>query len=236
MRMIEIKDEILRVASTLNLEETTTLPKFVSTICGGLFAESFHPAQSALPTLAHCVDCFHELQSGGVSPDAVQFMNMAINDTPNRSLFITVDGRICLGPRSVRVGDVVAVFLGCATPPVLRPNGLGQFKLIGEAYCYGLMQGEALLRPLDNMWKQAWRLREGFAAYDTVFINKETREISVLDPRLGRLPSGWNCHCEKGRRWYYWPDGAKNMTTFDPRLTPESLTKRGVEVRDFEIV
>jgi hypothetical protein len=35
---------------------------------------------------------------------------------------------------------------------------------------------------------------------------------------------------------HYWPDGAKKKFPFDPRLTPESLKQREVEVRDFEIV
>jgi hypothetical protein len=237
----EIMDEILRLAGTLNLEDTTTLPEFMSAICTGMFADSFFPAswwRSALPTLAQCLHSFHEFQSDPhyCSSDTIKFLNVVFDATSNRLVFTTSDGRICLGPRAVEVGDVVAVLLGCDSPLVLRPNGLGQFKVIGEAYCHGVMQGEALLGPFDSMWKQAWRPREGIAVHDIVFINTETGEFSALDPRLGPLPSGWNSHCTEGRRWYYWPDGAKKMFPFDPRLIRESLKQRGVEVRDFEIV
>jgi hypothetical protein len=191
-----------------------------------------------MPTVAQCVYSFHEFQSGSrdVSSDTLKFLDIVFDVASNRSLFTTVDGRICLGPRSVRVGDVVAVFLRCATPLVLRPNRLGQFKLTGEAECYGLMQGEALLGPLDSGWKQIWRHVKGWA-YEIAFKNMETGDIAVIDPRLGPLPSGWNAHyVVEAHQWWFWPDGAKNMTVYDPRLTPESLTKRGVEVRHFEIV
>jgi hypothetical protein len=35
----EVMDEVLRLAGTLNLEDTTTLPKFMSAVCTGVFAE-----------------------------------------------------------------------------------------------------------------------------------------------------------------------------------------------------
>jgi hypothetical protein len=134
----------------------------------------------------------------------IKFLNVVFDVTSNRLVFTTSDGRICLGPRTVEVGDVVTVLLGCDSPLVLRPNGLGQFKVIGEAYCHGVMHGEALLGPFDNIWKQAWRPppREGIGVHDTVFVNTETGEVSTLDPRLGPLPSGWTAPCFEGRRWY----------------------------------
>jgi hypothetical protein len=157
IRVDEIIDEILRVAGALNLEDNTTISEFISAICSGLFAESFLPERAELPTLAQCVYSFHDFKSEprNVSSDTIKFLNQALDVVSNRRVFTTGDGRICLGPRAVEVGDVVAVFLGCHTPLVLRPDGLRQFKLVGEAYCHGVMQGEALLGPLDNIWKQA---------------------------------------------------------------------------------
>jgi hypothetical protein len=132
----EIMDEILRLAGTLNLEDATALPEFMSAICTGIFADSFFPARPVLPTLAQCLHSFHEFQSDPhySSSDAIKFLNVVFDVTLNRPVFTTSDGRICLGPRAVEVGDVVAVLLGCDSPLVLRPNGLGQFKVIGEAY------------------------------------------------------------------------------------------------------
>ncbi|GKU06402.1 heterokaryon incompatibility protein or allele [Fusarium langsethiae] len=40
-------------------------------------------------------------------------------------------------------GDLIAVLYGCSTPIVIRPHG-HQFRVIGEAYVQGLMDGEAM--------------------------------------------------------------------------------------------
>ncbi|KAH6714494.1 hypothetical protein BKA61DRAFT_673814 [Leptodontidium sp. MPI-SDFR-AT-0119] len=40
-------------------------------------------------------------------------------------------------------GDLIAILLGCSTPVVIRPNG-DYFKVIGEAYVQGIMEGEAM--------------------------------------------------------------------------------------------
>jgi hypothetical protein len=148
------------------------------------------------------------------------------------------DGRICLGPRAVEVGDVVVVFLGCETPLVLRPHGLGQFKLIGEAYCPGVMHGEPLLGPLGNGWKRVMLpMPSKGDVSEIAFMNMETRDISAQDPRLGPLPSGWNAHYDiEQHHWWFWIAQTAEITPFDPRLTPECLRERGVEVRDFEVV
>jgi hypothetical protein len=43
-----------------------------------------------------------------------------------------------------RVGDVVIVFYGARVPFVLRRTGSGEYRLVGEAYCDTVMDGEAL--------------------------------------------------------------------------------------------
>jgi hypothetical protein len=50
-----------------------------------------------------------------------------------------------MGPAEVVVGDVVVVFCGGRIPFVLRPRegGEGVFEFVGEAYCDGVMDGEA---------------------------------------------------------------------------------------------
>ena len=58
----------------------------------------------------------------------------------------TREGRVGLVPHVAREGDVVAVFEGGRVPFVLRANeGLGRgYTLVGEAYIYGVMEGEVL--------------------------------------------------------------------------------------------
>jgi len=40
-------------------------------------------------------------------------------------------------------GDLIAILFGCSTPIVIRPHG-EYFKVVGEAYVQGLMDGEAM--------------------------------------------------------------------------------------------
>lgn len=60
-------------------------------------------------------------------------------------MFSTSNGHLGTGPEGLYVGDVVCVLYGGDVPYVLRKVGdQGQYKLIGEAYVHGIMQGEAI--------------------------------------------------------------------------------------------
>ena len=60
-----------------------------------------------------------------------------------RRLLITAGGFFGLAPKRAQHGDTIWVLLGCSTPVVLRPLGT-RFKLIGECYVHGAMDGEFL--------------------------------------------------------------------------------------------
>ncbi|RYP57205.1 hypothetical protein DL769_009630 [Monosporascus sp. CRB-8-3] len=63
-----------------------------------------------------------------------------------RRPFVTGDGRPGLALADTRPGDQICVLNGASVPFVIRPNSKGEFRLVGEAYIYGLMDGEALER------------------------------------------------------------------------------------------
>jgi hypothetical protein len=42
-----------------------------------------------------------------------------------------------------RRGDLIAIIFGCSTPLVIRPHGR-YFKVVGEGYVQGVMNGEAM--------------------------------------------------------------------------------------------
>jgi hypothetical protein len=51
--------------------------------------------------------------------------------------------------------DVIAVFYGASTPFLLHPvPGEQMYQLMGEAYCHGIMQGEALLKKNESRYGQ----------------------------------------------------------------------------------
>ena len=58
--------------------------------------------------------------------------------------FCTTKGkRLGMVPRAARKGDIICAFLGAITPFVLRPDGCGNYRLVGECYVQGLMYGES---------------------------------------------------------------------------------------------
>jgi hypothetical protein len=61
----------------------------------------------------------------------------------HRRLFVTLPGRVGLGPRAMQLRDVVALLRGGHTPCILRLDE-EKFRLIGSAYVHGIMNGEAV--------------------------------------------------------------------------------------------
>ena len=57
-----------------------------------------------------------------------------------RSFFTTSCGHIGLGPAAIKVGDHISVLAGSQVPFMLRSSG-DQFKVVGEAYVHGIMDG-----------------------------------------------------------------------------------------------
>ncbi|KAG4432561.1 hypothetical protein IFR05_011949 [Cadophora sp. M221] len=72
------------------------------------------------------------------------YMSMFQNMARHRSFGFTKKGFLALVPSVCNAGDVVAVFAGGNVPFVLRGTGEeGQFKVIGESFVQGIMDGEA---------------------------------------------------------------------------------------------
>ena len=66
---------------------------------------------------------------------------------PHRKFFRTKKGFIGLGPRSMRQGDLVCILYGGRVPFILRKEG-NHYRLVGESYVHGIMEGEAVTK--DN--------------------------------------------------------------------------------------
>jgi hypothetical protein len=61
-----------------------------------------------------------------------------------RRPFISMEGQPGIGPAHTQNGDVICIFLGGDIPFIIRDNGDGSYRLIGEAYVHGVMAGEAM--------------------------------------------------------------------------------------------
>lgn len=62
----------------------------------------------------------------------------------DRKPLLSNKGHVGLVPANAEPGDYICIFLGLAVPFVLRAVTGGKFRLIGEAYVYGIMDGEWL--------------------------------------------------------------------------------------------
>jgi hypothetical protein len=63
--------------------------------------------------------------------------------TRRRRLFRTARGYVGLSAGSVKAGDEVCVLFGSLVPIVLRREGR-PWRVVGEGYVHGIMDGEAL--------------------------------------------------------------------------------------------
>ena len=68
----------------------------------------------------------------------------ALSPSLDRKPFCLKEGYIGLGPIDITIGDTVCVFLGGDLPFVLRPLHGGKWRLLGEAYCHNIMDGELM--------------------------------------------------------------------------------------------
>lgn len=67
----------------------------------------------------------------------------------SRAMFVSESGYIGQGPRCLQTGDIICILYGGIVPFILRPEG-HNFLLVGEAYVYGIMDGEAVQN--DHKW------------------------------------------------------------------------------------
>lgn len=127
---------------------------------------------------------------------------------------------------------------------VLRPQSKDPktFALVGDAFVYGLHDATALLGPLPSPWRV--QVVEDDAGYLTryKFFNPVSGVISDEDPRLGPL--------EQWTRVARHPRTAEDPVIFqcfqsnqtgeiikhDPRLEPEALIGRGVNIDTYCLV
>lgn len=80
---------------------------------------------------------------GGEQPgNAENFKEAFVTACTQRRIFSTEKCHIGLGPRAMQPGDHVCLLEGATVPIILRPSKDG-FKVVGEAYVSGVMQGEA---------------------------------------------------------------------------------------------
>ncbi|OQV06672.1 hypothetical protein CLAIMM_11213 [Cladophialophora immunda] len=161
-----------------------------------------------------------------------------------RRYFVTDRGYIGLGPAGCEVGDIICVFLGYDAPVLLRTQSGNPktFALIGDAFVYGLHDATALLGQIPSPWRV--QVFEDDAGYLTAyrFFNPQTNVLSDEDPRLRPLEQ-WTRVTGPPRtaddpvifQWFQHNQTGETIK-HDPRLNPEALIARGLNVDTFCLV
>ncbi|KAG9231580.1 hypothetical protein BJ875DRAFT_506607 [Amylocarpus encephaloides] len=108
------------------------------------------PFQSMENSTASLVE---EIEDGEEEIGEKEQVSVAINASVmmnRRRLFVLKSGLVGLAPWDAATGDIVAILFGCRFPVILRRVGKRQgdktYKLVGEAYIDGIMNGEAMAR------------------------------------------------------------------------------------------
>lgn len=93
---------------------------------------------------------YSELRKEARNGNWERFREAAAEVCHMRKFFCTSKGLFGLGPAMVQADDLVCVLFGADTPFVLR-RAETRYKVVGECYVHGLMQGQA---------RRAWRRGE----------------------------------------------------------------------------
>ena len=225
-------------------ERDATVSSLCRTICCNIFADKYSPPSSNFLTFESCrqytcriIDTTRETALE-TSRQIVFYLAQVRFAIRGRSFFTTNDGYIGLAPIATKPGDQVCILLGCQSPLVLRPCGNGSHKVVGECYIDGFMDGAAYLGPLPSKWQLVERYFEGGSNRYYSFLDRLSGEFQIEHPRLGPLPAGWYIgdHRRKDAFILYANDETGERTWRDPRMSPEALTARGVELREFRLV
>ncbi|KAI4281776.1 MAG: hypothetical protein L6R38_003431 [Xanthoria sp. 2 TBL-2021] len=215
------------------------------TLCAAEFREMSTPANPDFPfleeSLKYIMDCDDWLRQNSTKPPRPHSSYMAhVNGfSSGRVLVTSADGRLGLAPRATKPGDKICVILGCSSPLVLRSDDNGfSHKVVGECYLDGIMTGEALLGELPKEWTMLQKYYPEYLANYWLFLDSTTGQTHVDDPRLGPLPAGWRYKSHKEEDAWNWfvNDGTGEDTVFDPRLEPDMLKARGVELHEFRLI
>lgn len=166
---------------------------------------------------------------------------MSIRCCEGRAYIHTVEGHIGLAPLDTQPGDIIAVFLGCSDPVVLRPVREQKYKLIGQCFVLGLHDATSLLGPLPHPWRVQISIdRREPPRTRHFFVNSETKEKTLEDPRL-EPNSSWVRLEHKGEvdeaeivDWFQNTE-TEEIVNSDPRFLPAALLRCGVALRGFSL-
>lgn len=213
------------------------------TLMTGYYAESYDPTLEHTPSISEIEEVVNYLSSEDwpqYFPNVLgRFLRSMFHYSKGRTMFTTKTGSMGIGPETMQAGDIVTVLLGCNTAIILRPKYERTYEVVGQAYLDGFMSGEALLGPYPGQWEQIVKHDENSSRYYGIFVDRKTGAFQPEDPRLGDLPDGWRRESHPKERWwtkFVHESGEILRGGYDPRLSPQALRDRGVDLKTFILI
>ena len=203
------------------------------------FAESHLPLAPEFPNTQESKGYVRALMENRELVEYDKYNSVVYENVKGRASFQTRNGHIGIGPQSIRAGDQACIILGCHALLILRPNDAQTYKVVGECYIDGFMEGEALLGALPSSWQRVSRYFPDLGTAYGNFMNVQTGVVQVEDPRLGPLPAGWRIADHRKQHAYNKFSNEElgvSATNTDPRLSPEALRARGVNLEELRLV
>ncbi|KAE9366430.1 HET-domain-containing protein, partial [Stipitochalara longipes BDJ] len=248
--------EVQRIAHKMDLENFINktpgnLRELSRVLCSNDFSSQYSPPREGYPSLNDSEIFLRALLNGSSDDqEAIEsislideiYLDYVLRFCSGRSLFRSTDGHIGLGPEGAKSGDIITAWLGCGSAMILRPTGSGEYLVVGEAYCSGVMDGSAFLGPLPDSVELIARYIEGTQTCIPTYINRETGKFYHEDPRLDgvSLPKGWRKKedaddDDEYSPWFVNDSTGEDNGDFDPRLSTEALESRGVKLQLFNL-
>lgn len=223
------------------------LDAFVTTLAQDRLSDRF-PAIDTWPSLQELKDKLTKLLATFEDPSDGHSGNVDIGSyahdlrfLPKQAFIACEGGYFGLGHRDAEPGDIICAFLGCKVLLILRPAPGGSFQFVGSCYLHGFSSAEAFLGPLPA--PSVIQYKPDSRGVETpYFFNKDTAEEAQQDPRLGELPPEWEAvqadRTKDDPHFFMW--FRNNITgetmNSDPRMLPEALRDRGVDLQTFRLV
>jgi len=110
-----------------------------------------------VPNLAYFWHHLRQMDQNAIGDEAIfrKYIRHYFQPERHRRHFITANRLIGVGPEFLKAGDVICVLFGGSAPVVLRP-ACDSYKIVGECFIPGYMNGEAMELMKKGKLKEEW--------------------------------------------------------------------------------
>jgi hypothetical protein len=235
----------------LNRNGGELLENYRRTMGGDYFRDRCDPPASTLPSLNESKEVFRRFLGPQEDVDSLESLDVAaasyvqsvFNAMENRSFISTEAGHIGLAPLLAKAGDEVVVIPGCLSPMALRPITDGKYKVVGECFILGFMNGEALLGRIPEGYESISKLFGDDGDWYIAYRDRRTDQSQWIDPRFNLFRSEMQ---ENGKRKIFIRGSESNTASVNNEYGVRMRTSElpgadevivmGVDLKPFELI